>query len=107
MLLTKTCCLSCDQPSRRWAVLVTNYLPSHASDKTNNKNVPLLLLTAIDGNGRTFIALGALLASETVTDFRWIIDKAQVLLGTDACAAVHVIVSDMDAALTKALSEQV
>ena len=68
---------------------------------------PMLFITGIDANGRTFIVLGALLSAETIETFEWVFEAALKILGKEACLAVHVIVTDADFAETGALLRQV
>jgi hypothetical protein len=64
-------------------------------------------MVGVDGNKRTYIAIGALLLDETASTFHWVFQVAQELLGAQACAAVRVIVRDEDWGETKALFQRV
>lgn len=63
--------------------------------------------TGIDGRGKTFIILGALLDSEKQEVFTWVFDAMRDICGADACDAVHVVASDEDCAAKAAMLKKV
>lgn len=87
-----------------WSTLLcTTFSPG----RTNNKALPLFVLSGVDGNYKTFIALNALLYDETAESFLWVFECAAEFFGADVCAAVHVLISDDDVAITSAFERQV
>jgi len=75
--------------------------------RTNNKALPLLILSGVDGNSRSFLVVNTLLYDETSASFLWAFECAQEFFGPDVCAAVHIIISDDDVGITSAMVQQV
>jgi len=69
--------------------------------------MPLFLVIGEDGNGKSFVACGALLLNETRETFSWAFKQVSELLGSAACAVVGTVVSDEDHGETSALIESV
>lgn len=71
--------------------------------KTNRHGLPLFLMVGLDGNNKSYIAVGALILNETTETFVRVLREARRLLGAKACAAVRTIVRDEDWGETSAL----
>jgi hypothetical protein len=64
---------------------------------TNDRSMPLLSITGLDSNGKTFTVARAYIPNEQSWLFRWILSHAlPQLLGIDAMQRIVVILSDGD-----------
>lgn len=84
--------------------LSPSVLQIDATYKTNEHCMPLVHAIGVTSTYKTYSAFYCFSASETLLDYKWVLQTARELVGPDA---IKFVLTDCDAALMRAIREEV